>query len=89
MSKQTFLIVQHMDWEGPGQHLLAALGGAGVAYRVLEAWREPMPAASEFAGLIVLGGSPNVDEEDRFPYLAPLKAAIRPTGLRSSASSRM
>jgi hypothetical protein len=39
MSEKTFLIVQHMDWEGPGQHLLAALGGAGVAYRVLEAWR--------------------------------------------------
>lgn len=77
MSGPTFLIVQHMDWEGPGQHLLAALGGAGVAHRVLEAWHEPMPAATEFAGLIVLGGSPNVDEEDRFPYLAPLKAAIR------------
>jgi GMP synthase-like glutamine amidotransferase len=27
--------------------------------------------------MIVLGGSPNVDEEDQFPYLRPLKAAIR------------
>ena len=77
MDNKTWLIVQHMDWEGPGQHLLAALGGAAVPYRVLEVWREPLPAAREFAGLIVLGGSPNVDEEDRFPYLAPLKAAIR------------
>jgi len=77
MRGKPLLIVQHMDWESPGQHLLAALGGAGVAYRLLEAWHEPLPAVTDLAGLIVLGGSPNVDEEDRFPYLAPLKAAIR------------
>jgi GMP synthase (glutamine-hydrolysing) len=77
MSGKSFLIVQHMDWEGPGQHLLASLQEAGVAYRILEAWREPMPAITDLAGLIVLGGSPNVDEEAQFPYLAPLKAAIR------------
>ena len=27
--------------------------------------------------MIVLGGAPNVDEEDKFPYLKPLKARIR------------
>jgi GMP synthase (glutamine-hydrolysing) len=77
MSQKSFLIVQHMDWEGPGQHLLAALKEAGMAYRILEAWHEPVPALTDLAGLIVLGGSPNVDEEEQFPYLAPLKAAIR------------
>jgi GMP synthase (glutamine-hydrolysing) len=77
MGGKSFLIVQHMDWEGPGQHLLAALQEAGVAYQILEAWRQPLPAIAGFAGLIVLGGSPNVDEEAQFPYLAPLKAAIR------------
>lgn len=77
MSGKPFLMVQHMDWEGPGQHLLAALQEAGVVYRLLEAWREPVPAMTDFAGLIVLGGSPNVDEEVQFPYLVPLKAAIR------------
>ena len=66
-----------MDWEGPGQHLVAALGEASVAYRVLEAWHEPVPTVTDFAGLIVLGGGPNVDEEEQFPYLVPLKAAIR------------
>jgi GMP synthase-like glutamine amidotransferase len=70
-------MVQHMEWEGPGQHLLAALHEAGVAYRVWEAWQEPAPEVTDFAGLIVLGGGPNVDEEEQFPYLAPLKAAIR------------
>jgi GMP synthase-like glutamine amidotransferase len=77
MGEKTLLIVQHMDWEGPGQHLLAALSEAGAAYRVVEAWHEPLPEAGGFAGLIVLGGSPNVDEEEQFPYLVPLKAAIR------------
>lgn len=77
MSGKSFLVVQHMDWEGPGQHLLAALQEAGAAYQILEAWRQPMPAVTGFAGLIVLGGAPNVDEEEQFPYLGPLKAAIR------------
>jgi GMP synthase-like glutamine amidotransferase len=75
--KQNFLIVQHMDWEGPGEHLLAALAGEEVSYRVLEAWHEPVPSLDPFSGMIVLGGSPNVDEEEQFPYLRPLKAAIR------------
>jgi len=74
-----WLIVQHMDWEGPGQHLLDALKEGGVPFTVVEAWHEPLPALAPMAGLIVLGGSPNVDEEEQFPYLAPLKAAIRET----------
>lgn len=77
MGKKAFLLVQHLKWEGPGKHLLAALQGAGVGYRILEAWHEPVPALADYAGLMVLGGSPNVDEEQQFPYLVPLKAAIR------------
>ena len=78
MSKgKNFLIVQHMDWEGPGEHLLAALEAGEVSYRLLEAWHEPLPRLDSFTGMIVLGGSPNVDEEEQFPYLRPLKAAIR------------
>jgi GMP synthase (glutamine-hydrolysing) len=77
MGAKPFLIVQHMDWEGPGQHLLAALQEARVEYRILEAWHERVPAVADIAGFIVLGGGPNVDEEKQFPYLAPLKAAIR------------
>ncbi len=67
MGGQNFLIVQHLDWEAPGQHLLAALQSGGMTYRILEAWHEPVPAVAGFDGLIVLGGSPNVDEEEQFP----------------------
>jgi len=85
MPTDGFLIVQHLDWEGPGQHLVAALRDAGVTYRVLEVWHEPLPALEPYAGMIVLGGSPNVDEEEQFPYLIPLKAAIRETIARGRA----
>jgi GMP synthase-like glutamine amidotransferase len=57
--------------------LLAGLAEAGIHYRVAEVWREPLPDLQDEAGLIVLGGSPNVDEEEAFPYLRPLKAMIR------------
>ncbi len=33
MAAKSLLIVQHMDWEGPGQHLVAALREGGVTYR--------------------------------------------------------
>jgi GMP synthase-like glutamine amidotransferase len=77
MAAKRLLIVQHVDWEGPGQHLLAALLEGGVTFQVAEAWQEPLPPLDPFDGMIVLGGSPNVDEEAEFPYLIPLKAAIR------------
>lgn len=74
---QNFLIVQHMDWEEPGEHLLAALASGRAEYQLLEAWHAPLPRLDPFTGMIVLGGSPNVDEEEQFPYLGPLKAGIR------------
>jgi len=73
------LLVQHMDWEGPGGHLLAALAEARVDYEVAKVWENPLPRLDPFTALIVLGGSPNVDEEEEFPYLKPLKAMIRET----------
>jgi GMP synthase-like glutamine amidotransferase len=66
-----------MSWEGPGGHLQRGLADLGLEYLVVEAWRQPLPPLAAFSALIVLGGSPNVDEDDRFPYLAPLKALIR------------
>ena len=79
VSKKKLLIIQHMSWEGPGGHLKAALGELGLAYQVVEAWQEALPPLAPFAGLIVLGGSPNVDEEEAYPYLRPLKTLIRET----------
>jgi GMP synthase (glutamine-hydrolysing) len=77
MQGKKILIVQHLDWEGPGGHLLAALADARLEFEVAEVWHQPLPALEPFAALMVLGGSPNVDEEEAFPYLKPLKALIR------------
>ncbi|MFZ2088084.1 MAG: type 1 glutamine amidotransferase [Desulfobaccales bacterium] len=77
MKGKKMLIVQHMDWEGPGGHLLAALADARLNAAVAEAWRQPLPPLEPFAGVVVLGGSPNVDQEEEFPYLVPLKKMIR------------
>ena len=38
MAAKSLLIVQHLYWEGPGQHLLAALADGGITYEVAEAW---------------------------------------------------
>jgi GMP synthase-like glutamine amidotransferase len=80
-----WVIVQHMDWEGPGEHLVAALEEGGARFRVVEVWREPLPDLAPVAGMIVLGGSPNVEEEEKFPYLRPLKGAIREIIARGKA----
>ena len=85
MAGKKILIVQHMAWEGPGRHLLTALAEAQVDYRVAEVWHQPLPSLSPFAAMVVLGGSPNVDQEAEFPYLKPLKAMIRTRIVPSAA----
>jgi GMP synthase-like glutamine amidotransferase len=79
VTEKKILIVQHMDWERPGGHLLAALAEARVNFDLAEVWHQPLPPLDPYAGLVVLGGSPNVDEEEDFPYLKPLKAMIKET----------
>ncbi len=77
MARTEILIVQHAEWEAPGAHLKKALSRAGVPFRVWRAWDERAPNLAPLGGLIVLGGPPNVGEEERFPYLADLEALIR------------
>jgi len=77
MAELPVMIIQHLEWEGPGEHLRAGLAEFGISWRTVEVWRQPLPPLCRCRGLIVLGGSPNVDEEERFPYLVPLKALIR------------
>ncbi|RJL32560.1 type 1 glutamine amidotransferase [Bailinhaonella thermotolerans] len=38
---------------------------------------DPVPPAPEGAGLIVLGGEPSADEDDRYPWLRPTRALLR------------
>ncbi len=67
---RTVLILRHMPQESAGT-LENALSGAGLEVRYVDLFREvpdelPLDEAS---GLVVLGGSMNVDEVDRYPFL--------------------
>ena len=78
MGEKTFLIVQHMDWEGPGP---ASPGRPDrTPGSIIGCWKpgtSPYPRWPISPASSSWGASPNVDEEEQFPYLAPLKAAIR------------
>jgi len=70
------LVLQHSPWEGPGQYLLDAAEGRGIRLGVARVWEEPIPDPTLFDGLIVLGGSPNVEQEQQFPFLRAEKEVI-------------
>jgi len=71
-----FLVLQHMAWEGPGVHLLRSAEKLGVSLEAVEVWRRRIPDLTPYQGLIVLGGSPNVDQENDYPLLRDEKTAI-------------
>jgi GMP synthase-like glutamine amidotransferase len=72
-----FLVFQHVKWEGPGMHLIRAARNHGLHLDVIEIWHQSIPALATYDGLIILGGSPNVDQEKEYPYLRAEKAAIQ------------
>lgn len=73
-----FLVLQHTEWEGPGNFLLSATTKHDVRLTIIKVWREKIPdSLSLFDGLIVLGGGPNVDQEDMFPFLESEKKTIQ------------
>ncbi|MFH1218180.1 MAG: type 1 glutamine amidotransferase [Pseudomonadota bacterium] len=70
-------IFQHVSWEGPGKFLHSAAAHCGVDCKVIKIWQDPVPDLTFYDGLIILGGGPNVDQEDKYPFLRPEKEAIR------------
>lgn len=74
---QRFLVFQHMAWEGPGGHLLQAAKAQDVSLDIVKVWKQDIPDVAPYNGLLVLGGSPNVDQEKAFPYLIEEKRVIR------------
>jgi len=72
-----FLVFQHMSWEGPGEHLRRSAASRDLHLDVIEVWHQAIPDLQPYNGLIVLGGSPNVEEEEKYPFLRGEKAAVR------------
>lgn len=59
-----FLPIQHNQWEGPGTHIIQSAKRNDAKMDVLKVWEEPIPELTSYDGLMVLGGTPNVDEVD-------------------------
>lgn len=75
--KSRVLVVQHLNIEHPGS-IGAALRGAGCRLTTVELDRgEPLPEPEPFDLMVVMGGPMDVWQEDRHPWLAGEKAAIR------------
>jgi GMP synthase (glutamine-hydrolysing) len=66
--RPTLLAIQHVPWEGP--HRILDACGALEVHTVKPLAGQPLPAHEEVAGAVVMGGSMNVDEVERFPALA-------------------
>jgi GMP synthase-like glutamine amidotransferase len=75
--KRKFLVLQHTPWERPGRHLVNSSRKRRIGLNVACLWQEPVPDVSGYDAIVVLGGTPNVSEEDRYPYLRDEKEAIR------------
>ncbi|MBC8209354.1 MAG: type 1 glutamine amidotransferase [Desulfobulbaceae bacterium] len=71
------LVLQHAHWEPPGRLLREAATACQVELVIIPAWKQEIPDLSPFHGLILLGGSPNVDEEDIYPFLIEEKKALQ------------
>jgi GMP synthase-like glutamine amidotransferase len=44
---------------------------------LVDAWEAPLPVPEEISGVVAFGGSMNVDETTRYPYLADERAFVR------------
>jgi GMP synthase-like glutamine amidotransferase len=71
------IVFQHNPWEGPGQFLLSAVKSNRIKLDIIRVWEENIPEIKNYAAMIVLGGGPNVNQEDIYPFLAREKKMIR------------
>lgn len=71
------LVLQHTPWEGPGSFLVGIAQKLKVILKVVKVWKDSFPSLDAYDGLLVLGGGPNVDQEDQYPFLVEEKRFIR------------
>jgi GMP synthase-like glutamine amidotransferase len=74
---QHFLVFQHTEWEGPGRFFLKAAERCGIELTIIKLWQEKIPSLSLYDALVVLGGKPNVSQEEAYPFLKEEKRAIK------------
>ena len=75
--KKKVLVLQHNPWEVPGEYLIKNGEKHKVVFDICKVWQERIPDLEPYDALMVLGGGPNVDEEEKYPFLREEKKVIR------------
>ncbi|MFA4915934.1 MAG: hypothetical protein WC560_04610 [Syntrophales bacterium] len=73
---QRFIVFQHVSWEKPGRYLIDFAKSQRIQLDIVEVWHQPIHDVASYDGLIVLGGTPNVDQEESYPFLKNEKNVI-------------
>lgn len=71
------LALQHSVGTGPGQLLLSLTSELGFTLKTVHLWKETAADFLDFDALVILGGSPNTNQEELHPYLKEEKRIIR------------
>jgi GMP synthase-like glutamine amidotransferase len=74
--EKNILVLQHVRWEGPGRLMLRAAEQLQARLHIVRIWEESPPDIGNYDGLILLGGPPNVHEEEQYPFLREEKQLI-------------
>ncbi len=72
-----FLVLQHIDWEPPGTFLFDAARQLDISLEVIRIYQQAAPDPADFDALLLLGGPPNVHEEDLYPFLREEKRLLK------------
>ncbi|MDH4322344.1 MAG: type 1 glutamine amidotransferase [Desulfobulbaceae bacterium] len=70
------IVFQHGPLDGTGALLLDSARRHKTQLTIIEVWHQPIPALTPYAGLIVLGGGANINQERRYPFLRTEKERI-------------
>jgi len=72
-----FLVLQHIDWEPPGTFFLYAARQLDISLEVIKIYQQAAPDPADFDALVLLGGPPNVHQEDQYPFLREEKRLLK------------
>lgn len=77
MSRRSWAILQHVEWEGPGL-IAEELTARGRGYRVYrQDLNDGVPDADHFVGLVVMGGPMGVNDGAQYPHLDQERTMMR------------
>ncbi|MBU1058333.1 MAG: type 1 glutamine amidotransferase [Proteobacteria bacterium] len=70
-------VIQHSPWDGPGYYLREAAREFGITLSLVKAWKGKFPDPRAVSGVILLGGSAGIHEEEQYPFLVKEKEYLK------------